>query len=303
MHAASPAPGAEFDADGNPDQSTMKPMVDGGTEGFKARSSRSRTRLLPLTRRIAQGHARVIVPGVTPCFQCTMWLFPPQTKFPLCTLAETPRSAAHCIEYAHLIAWGAERPGDVFDADNAEHMKWIFDAALSRAEQFGIPGVTLSLTQGVVKNIIPAIPSTNAIVSAACALEVLKMATMCSQGCDNYMMYNGTEGVYTHTTKYERAADCVVCSAGVPLEAPAAATLSAFLQLLQQRFPQLSAPSVSHGARQLFARGVFEEDTRANLGRTLAELLGAPVPGEPFLLTANDKRLPNPLRLRLTLVS
>jgi ubiquitin-activating enzyme E1 C len=147
-------------------------QVDGGTEGFK-------------------GHARVIVPGVTPCFQCTMWLFPPQTKFPLCTLAETPRSAAHCIEYAHLIAWGTERQGEAFDADDPEHMKWVFEAALLRAEHFGIPGVTLSHTQGVVKNIIPAIPSTNAIVAAACALEVLKMVTMCAAGMDNYMMCAG----------------------------------------------------------------------------------------------------------------
>jgi ubiquitin-activating enzyme E1 C len=30
-------PPAEFEADGSPDLSTVKPMVDGGTEGFKAR--------------------------------------------------------------------------------------------------------------------------------------------------------------------------------------------------------------------------------------------------------------------------
>ncbi|KAH9617922.1 hypothetical protein KSS87_015450 [Heliosperma pusillum] len=160
----------EYDTDDNPLEETLKPMVDGGTEGFK-------------------GHARVIIPGVTPCFQCTIWLFPPQVKFPLCTLAETPRTAAHCIEYAHLIKWGEVHKGESFDPDSPEHMQWIYTEAVKRAELFGIPGVTYSLTQGVVKNIIPAIASTNAIISAACALETLKIATGCSKTLSNYLTY------------------------------------------------------------------------------------------------------------------
>ena len=50
-------------------------------------------------------------------------------------------------------------------------------------------GVTYQLTQGVTKNIIPAIASTNAIVAAACTLEALKTVTMCSTGMNNYMMW------------------------------------------------------------------------------------------------------------------
>ena len=49
-------------------------------------------------------------------------------------------------------------------------------------------GVTHQHTAGVVKNIIPAIASTNAIVAAACTLEALKIVTLCSTGLDNYVM-------------------------------------------------------------------------------------------------------------------
>jgi hypothetical protein len=55
------------------------------------------------------------------------------------TIRRLCRSAAHCIEYAHLIQWGQEQQGDEFDPDIEDHMKWVYEKALLRAEQYGIP--------------------------------------------------------------------------------------------------------------------------------------------------------------------
>ena len=304
----------EYDDEGNVDETTIKPMVDAGTEGFA-------------------GHTRVILPGITPCVQCTMWLYPPQTTFPLCTLAETPRNAAHCIEYVKLVQWGTERRAggaaapaaanngspdtlmdaggntEEFDPDNGEHMQWIYTKALERAKAFGIEGVTMRLTMGVVKNIIPAIPSTNAIMSAAAILEVLKAATMFSRGLDNYVMFSGTRGVYMHKVSHERDPTCPVCSPGRNLRMAATDTLQAFIDRIvadeKLKGTTLRGPSVSHRSTNLYMTGVLESETRPNLGRTLGELLdvngGGAGSERKIVLSVNDRSLSGPLRVWLSL--
>jgi len=271
---------------GEPDPSTMIPLLDGGTEGFK-------------------GQARVIIPFMTSCFDCSLDAFPPQVNYPLCTIAETPRLPEHCIEYAVVVLWDKHFPAKKLNNDSATDMKWIYEQALSRAETFGIQGVTYQLTMGVVKRIIPAIASTNALISAALVGEAIKITTYCGPILSNYMMYMGGTGVYTHTFVYEKKESCLVCGgAELKLTRAPESTLQELLNALgADANLQLMRPSISSSSGIIFIQNpkVLREQHESKLTQTLRELIDAKVFSEGEELTVTDPVLPSKLKLVVNL--
>ncbi|XP_055378804.1 nedd8-activating enzyme E1 catalytic subunit [Condylostylus longicornis] len=253
-----------YDENGAVDQSTIVPMVDGGTEGFK-------------------GNARVILPGITACIECTLDLFPPQVTYPLCTIANTPRLPEHCIEFVKIIQWEKENPfGTALDGDDPVHVTWVYEKAIERANQYNITGLSYRLVHGVVKNIIPAVASTNAIIAAACSTEVFKLATSCYDVMNNYMVFNDLDGIYTYTYEAEKKEDCLACSnipKVVDVEDPNTMTLEDFIKFLcesnefRMKNPGITA-FIEGKNKTLYMSTVksIEERTRPNLVLSLGEL-------------------------------
>lgn len=58
------------------------------------------------------------------------------------------------------------------DGDSPGHLEWIYNHSCQRAKEFGIQGVNMRLVKGVVKRIIPAVASTNAVIASAIVTEV-----------------------------------------------------------------------------------------------------------------------------------
>lgn len=261
-----------------PGPQSLRPLIDGGSEGL-------------------MGQVRVILPSISACYECTLDLVPPaHTSYPLCTIAATPRIPEHCIEWARAVAWPHEFPGTI-PTDN--DLEWLFEKALSRATHFGISGVTLSLTQGVLKRIVPAISSTNAVISSACCIEALKIATGISDPVNNYFMYSGKEGIFTHTFELARRDDCPVCGSCIaPLKCSPSKSLSDCVELLKRRH-LLDSPSITTSTRSLIMQHPesLRKATVTNLPKPLSDLVNN---GDEIAVT--DDSLPFPVRVKIIFV-
>ena len=149
-------------------------------------------------------------------------------------MAPCPERCVLRLSRPHLIL--TQKIDIKMDTDNPDHIEWLYRIALARAQEFKIDGVTWSLTQGVVKNIIPAIASTNAIIAASCCNEAFKIATSAAAYLNNYFMYIGTDAVYSYTFEHEKRPDCPVCGGEVKeIEIGKEWTLEKLMETLVER--------------------------------------------------------------------
>ena len=143
----------------------------------------------------------------------------------------------------------------------------------------------------MVKNIIPAIASTNAIIAAACVLEAFKFATTAAPYLNNYMMFTGNDSVYTYTFEHEKRPDCPVCGGEArTLTFSKDETVEALMEQLGEMADlQIKKPSLALRGKPLYFQAPvqLEEATRPNLEKKLSEVCE-----EGDEITVTDARLP-----------
>lgn len=109
-----------------------------------------------------------------------------------------------------------------------------------------------NLTLGVIKNVIPAIASTNAIIAAASCLEAVKILSYCSKVLNNNFLYLGLEGLHSMVQNFERNESCLVCNSKVnEINSDSLQIFGDFIEKLKLKF-DLKNPTLYQGNNLLF---------------------------------------------------
>lgn len=179
------------------------PIIETGTEGL-------------------QGHVKFIdmAQRYGSCIECMMWMYEKQRKqVPMCTLENIPRIPEHCVLYVQFKEWpeAHKETEEPLDGDNVSHIRWVTERARARQERFGIGGAPIDevFTLGVVKNVVPAVSFTNAMVAGMAVTELMKWLTGVAPTLDNYYLYDGagisTDVMVPGSRKLGGSETCPVC--------------------------------------------------------------------------------------------
>jgi len=179
-------------------------------------------------------------------------------------------------------AWDATfGAGTRVDKDLREHMVWIHSRAAERAAIFKIDGLTYDKTLGSVKNIIPAVASTNAVIAAACVHEATKVLSYCNPLLNTYLLYNGQSmagGCDCSTLVFERKLTCSACRKVLVVPAAASETVGDFVARFKAEStldPPMVEPQLSDSAGDVFyaSKGMLAQVKAANLGQPLSDFV------------------------------
>jgi ubiquitin-activating enzyme E1 C len=171
-----------------------KPFVDAGTHGFF-------------------GHVRVILPHVTPCYEC----YPPKEKQRVwCSLRRRkPRDLLNELNEYHIEGLTSEIIEELF----LKGYKTELDLKYAKLKDLAsIPGMSETLAKTLQEKIAPKLPAiltTNAIIAGIQSQEAVKVLLGFPITAEMFR-YNGISGGLEYLNR-ERKTDCWLC--GVEEEA------------------------------------------------------------------------------------
>lgn len=163
------------------------PYVDSGSEGYT-------------------GHCITVISGLTACIGCVLPLFKQDEQIPLCSLAGNINTLADCIRWAAFVKLEA------LDLDSEKSVNQIIDLTLLEANSYSIDSAQLNsdFVRSTLKNVIPAISTTNSVVGGICTRRVMEIldGLEIDQNFQNYTLFNGHDEVYLEHINIKPSNEC-----------------------------------------------------------------------------------------------
>ena len=160
----------------------------------------------------------------------------------------------------------------VFEKDDDEVMHFIAAASNLRMHCFSIEQQSFHQVKNMAGNIIPAIASTNAIVSALQLIEMLKQLSNKQEKLRSYFVQNQQSKLYA--LKLEKPlSGCAVCSSdAIPVRVECnfnSYRLSHLVRLIEESSPSLAEYSINQGSKEIYNS---DEPKESLLSKTVWQL-------------------------------